>query len=343
MANVTMKDVAQKAGVSVSTVSHVVNNTRFVDAATREKVESAMKALAYVPNFLARSLRKKTTHTIGIIVSDIGNSFFTDIVKACEDEAYKLGYNTILCNSEENPEKEKMYLNILQQKQVDGIIMAPTGSNLELIEEIHINTPIVFVDRDIASLNIDYVGIKNFEAAYEAMEHLKGLGHKRIALLYSYEHISSTQERMQGYHQAVKDFNLDNDGNLLIKVKASSKTHESRKYIKAYLENNERPDCILVINNMLTIELISVLKELGLATPKDVAVFGITDFFWCWAFEPALSMVHVSQNDLGMHAVDLLIQNIDGKKEKVLKERIDFMLVIRDSCGAMKGPVRVIE
>ena len=221
--------------------------------------------------------------------------------------------------------------------------MAPTGGNLDLIKEINTNTPIVFVDRDIESLNIDYVGIKNFEAAYESMKHLVDLGHKRIALLYSYEHISSTQERMKGYHQAIKDFNLVDDDNLLIKVKASSKTHESREYIRAYLKNNERPDCILVINNMLTIELISVLKELGLASPQDIAVIGITDFYWCWAFEPALSMVHVSQNDLGMRAVDLLVENINGEKKGITKERIDFKLIIRDSCGAMKGPVRIIE
>lgn len=340
MDNITMKDVANEAGVSTSTVSHVINNTRFVEEGTRTRVEDAMRKLSYVPNSLARSLRRKSTHTIGIIISDIGNSFFTDIVRACEDEAYKEGYNTILCNSDEDPEKEKMYLNVLQQKQVDGIILSPTGGNKELISNIKKSIPIVFVDRYLEGMDNDYVGIENFQAAYKSVQHLNSLGHKEIAVLYNYSHLSSVMERIDGYKQAVKDFGLVADKNLFLPINDFGKSDETRDKIKNYLNNNPLPDCIFVLNNMLTIELISVLRELHYNCPEDLAIMGIVDFYWAWAFEPYLSMVHTSLYDIGRKSIDILISKIRKKNKKIMTIQVPVNLIIRNSCGAMKGPVR---
>ena len=341
MSNVTMQDVANKAGVSKSTVSHVINKTRTVDERTRKKVEEAMQSLSYVPNALARSLRRKSTHTIGIVISDIGNSFFTDMVRACEDAAYKDGYNTILCNSDEDPAKEQMYLNVLRQKQVDGIILSPTGKNEELISSLNTSgIPVVFVDRYMYGMDIDFVGMQNFQAAYKSVEHLYNLGHRKIAVMYTFGSLSSIKERIEGYKSALQDFGLKNDDGLFIQIDEFGKPTETRKKMKDYLKNHPLPDCIFVLNNFLTIELMSVLRELNYRCPQDLAIMGIVDFYWAWAFEPYLTMVHTPVYDIGRKAVDILVSKIRKKHKKTKRVEFPTELIIRDSCGAMNGPVR---
>ncbi|MFP4698181.1 MAG: LacI family DNA-binding transcriptional regulator [Eubacteriales bacterium] len=343
MKSVTMKDVAIEAGVSTSTVSHVINNTRFVEQRTKERVEEAMGKLSYVPNTLARSLRKKSTRTIGIIISDISNSFFTDIVRACEDKANMEGYNTILCNSEEDPEKEKMYLNVLQQKQVDGIIISPTGGNKNLISKIKKFIPIVFVDRYLNGIDNDYVGIDNYQAGYKAVRHLHNCGHKKIAVLYNFAHLSCVQERIEGYKQAVTDFNLEKDKDLFLPVNDVANCDDTRNKIISYLNNKHMPECIFVLNNTLAIELISVLRELQYKCPNDLAIMSVIDFYWAWAFQPYLSMIHTSVNDIGKKAIEILVSRIREEDKETVIFRTPVNLIVRDSCGALKGPVRLSE
>ena len=175
MGAVTMKDVAERAGVSATTVSHVINKTRFVSEEVRARVLQAMEELNYQPNAIARSLRQKATHTIGLIISDISNPFFTSLVRGVEDVANKKGYNLILCNTDEKPEKEQMYLHILRQKQVDGIIMAPTGGNYEYINDlVKKRFPIVFIDRYLDGIEAPAVLVNNEEGAYQATRNQLG-------------------------------------------------------------------------------------------------------------------------------------------------------------------------
>lgn len=344
MANVTMKDVANEAGVSTSTVSHVINNTRFVDEGTRKRVEDAMSKLSYVPNALARSLRRKSTNTIGIVVSDIGNSFFTNLVRACEDEAYKKGYNTILCNSDEDPKKEKMYLNVLQQKQVDGIILSPTGGNKELISIIEkSNIPIVFVDRFIKDMDIDFVGMDNFQAGYKSVQHLHKQGHKKIALMYSFGNISSVTERIDGYKHALKDVGIGIDEDLFMPINEFGKPLVIREKMKNYLEKKPAADCILVLNNYLMIELMRVLRSLNYKCPEDIAIMGFEDFYWASSFEPYLTMVNTPVFDMGHKAVEILVSKIHKKHKKTLRIQFPTEVIIRDSCGSNNGPGRFSE
>lgn len=339
MANTTMKDVANEAGVSTATVSHVINNTRFVDAGTRKQVEDAMQKLSYVPNALARSLRRKSTHTIGIVVADINNSFFTDLVRACEDEAYKNGYNAILCNSDERPEKEKMYLNILQQKQIDGIILSPTGGNKELIRSIEkSNIPIVFVDRYIKDMDIDFVGTNNYQIGYDCVQHLHSLGHKKIAIMYTSGNLTSVIDRIEGYKQAHKDLGMEIDEDLYISINEFGEPADIRTEMINYFENNSLPDSMIVINNLLTIELVSVLRKMNYRCPNDLAIVGVGDFSWAGSFEPYLTMTYMPVHDMGHKAVNILVSKIRKKNKEV--ERIEYptRLIIRDSCGAKNGP-----
>ena len=340
MPNVTMQDVAREANVSKSTVSHVINHTRTVDEKTRKTVEEAMAHLSYVPNALARSLRRKSTNTIGIVISDIGNSFFTDMVRACEDAAYKNGYNTILCNSDEDPGKERMYLNILQQKQVDGVILSPTGQNADLIRSLNgSGMPVLFVDRYIEGMDIDFVGMQNFQAAYKSVKHLYGLGHRKIALMYTFAFLSSIRERIDGYKQALQDFQIDFDEKLMIPIHEFGKPAEIREKIKEYLTGHPLPDCIFVLNNFLTIETIGVMRELKLKCPQDLAISGMVDFYWAWAFEPYLTMTHTPVYDIGSKAVEILISKIRNPDAQTQRVEFPTELIVRDSCGAMNGPV----
>lgn len=334
-----MVDVANEAGVSITTVSHVINQTRYVKKETRDKVLQSMKKLNYQPNALARSLRKKSTNTIGIVISDINNNFFTEIVRACEDNAYKNGYNIILCNTDEDPAKEELYINILLSKQVDGIIISPTCCNTEYMGRlISSRKPVVFIDRFIEGLEVDFVGINNVRATYDAVNHLVKMGHKRIALVSSKENLSSISERIEGYKQAILKNMLEYDEDLFIHIDGGeSKPEEVRKKMVDFLKNNELPDCILSLNNIMTLGVVSALKDTGLKCPEDVAIMGIGDFYWAGSFEPNITAMKLPAYEIGYKATKILLSKIKKSNKNITSNKLPAQLIVRSSCGSGKS------
>ena len=200
MARISIKDVAERAGVSTATVSHVVNGTRFVREETRQKVLDAIETLHYQPSAIARGLATNSTQTVGLIISDIANPFFTAVARGVEDETNQQGYHTIFCNTDEDPAREDDYLRLLSARQIDGLIIAPTGVYSErLLRMYEAEIPIVLIDRQAPGLDVPIVGVDNEAGAYEATRYLIELGHRQIAVLVGMETISTQRARFQGY------------------------------------------------------------------------------------------------------------------------------------------------
>ncbi len=341
MANI--HDVARRAGVSVATVSHVINESRFVSAPTRKKVLAAVAELNYRRDGIARSLRRAKTGTIGVLISDITNPFFSDLVRGIEDAIYdrKDGHNFILCNTEEDDAKELLYLNVLLEKRVDGMIIAPAGgSGAELKAIIASGVPMVFVDRAIAGVDADSVGVNNREAAREAVAHMIRLGHRSIAVMRAQLRADTIEDRVAGYRDALAEAGLAIDPSL--SPVSVSTIAAAQQVGRDLLAGAGRPDAVFCTNNFMTLGLMQAVTEAGLDCPRDIAVVGFDDFPWSTAFRPRLTAVAQPSYQIGVEAVGLLFDRILGRRQGApVRLTLKASLIVRDSCGDKRRPTAV--
>ncbi len=333
----TMKDVAKHAGVSISTVSHVINKTRYVEPETREKVYQAIKTLGYRPNILASSLRKRVTNTIGLIISNITNLFYPEVVRGVEDLLAKYNYNLILCNSDEDVEKEKNYIEVLFSRRVDGLIITPSKSsetreNLDLFREK--NIPIVLVDRKIEGLEEDVVLADNIEGTYEAISYLVSLGHKRIGIITGPLDTTTGCERLEGYLKALEDKGIKKDDNLI--YEGDFKEEGGYKGVEALLNINNPPTAIFTSNNLMALGALKKITELGLKIPQDLSLISFDDMDWFPYFSPPLTAVYQPAYELGETAVKLLFERLKRGRKKRKEVRLPTKLIIRESCAPPK-------
>lgn len=329
----TMNDVAKAAGVSVASVSRVINNSGYVSPELRARILNAMEELKYYPNAIARSLATKKTKTLGLLISNVMNPFFTAVVRGIEDSAHARGYNLILCNTDENPQKERNYLGVLCSRQVDGLIITPCEKNSEYIAAlVEAGTHVVLLDRSMSNTNADYVGIDNEAAAYVATEHLLSLGNSRIGLVAGAPMVSTGRDRVAGYRRALADQGVDSDDNL---VKFTDFKEESG-YEKTLelLSLHDPPTAIFATNNLLTLGALRAVSALGLSIPGDVALVGFDDIPWGQFVSPPLTTVVQPAYRLGKEAGSLLIDRCSGIETGPPKSIvIDTYLEIRESCG----------
>jgi LacI family transcriptional regulator len=212
----TMRDVADHAGVSISTVSHVINETRPVSEELQRRVSQAMQELGYQPNLLARGLRRGETFTIGVVVPDSANPYFAEVTRGIEDTSFDRGYSVILCNSDGDPRKEEMYANLLSEKRVDGIVFVTAGLRTDHFAQLQKQElPVVLVDRDIRDSDLDVVLSDNHRGGLIATRHLLGLGHRRIACIAGPAHLLPSAERLEGYHRALQEAGVARDERLV--------------------------------------------------------------------------------------------------------------------------------
>lgn len=311
----TMKDVARMAGVSVTTVSHVINQSRVVNPDTQEKVMAAIAALHYKPNALARDLRKKSTKTIGLIISDLDNEYFTQIVRVFEKTAMAFGYNCILCNTDENPEKEKLYLNIFVQKQIDGLILVPTCKNAELIAQfVSSGLPVVMVDRYVPGINAPYVGIDNYHAAFQAVCALTAVGCRRIDFFCSDPELSAIQERIAAYRDAMHIYAHDVSEAEFCYLTGSTRD-EIVPQLEAYYAARTLPDAIFVAGNKPLLSVFSYFHEKGIRCPEDVRIIGFGNSRWAADFQPGISLCCPDVQQIGSAAINLLMEWILALEE----------------------------
>jgi LacI family transcriptional regulator len=326
----TIREVAEKAGVSPTTVSHVVNHTRYVSDEVRNRVELAMSELNYRPNALARSLRRGETLTFGLVLPDSANPFFAEIGRAIESSAFEYGYSVILCNTENDIDKERLYTEVLENKQVDGLIFVASGEDREAISEIaNKGLPLVVVDRDMGSLELDTVTTDNFQGGLIATQHLLSLGHRLIGCITGPSNITPSADRVTGYRLALQQAGLLVDESLLVR----GDFHPASGYQGALhlLQRHPRPTAIFACNDMMAIGAIRAASQLGLRVPGDVSIIGFDEIELGSYTNPPLTSVSQPKQEIGQLTVNLLLDRIQDPSIPPRREVLPARLVIRES------------
>jgi LacI family transcriptional regulator len=333
---VTIKEVAKRAGVSTATVSRVLNNNPRVTPAHRQAVLKAVSELNYRRDRIARNLRVRRSQIIGLIISDIQNPFFTSVVRGVEDIAYKNDYTVLLCNSDEDPLKERLYLDVMISERAAGVIISPaseTGNHSQAVLKAGI--PVVALDRRMLDLEVDTVIVDNFDGAYRAVCHLLNLGHRRIGFIGGPPQITTARERKEGYMSALGEQGITPDPSL---VKAGDfKLAGGYRAACEILEIENPPTAIFAANNLTTLGALNSIHEKKLRIPQDIAIVGFGDMPWATSLNPSLTAVAQPTYELGRMAADLLLQRIEDRDREVIEVRLGSRLIIRNSCGQADG------
>lgn len=331
----TIADVARKAGVSVSTVSHVVNGTRRVAPDTARAVEAAIASLSYRPNIMARSLKAASTRSVGIAISSISNPYFSDIICAIEAECARLGMMVFLSDTEDDPDRELDVVMALHQRRVDGIILAPSPDPgrraLAYLREVGL--PCVLVDR-MPDPAFDQVGINNREAMRNLVERVSARGHRRIGYVGGNPGFATTLERIAGYREGLAGAGGAIDERLL--VTGSATTNSAMQAAERLLDLDQPPTALVGGNNLATIGIMKAITRRGLRVPKDISIVGFDDFEWADCFEPRLTLVAQPCVEIGRRAAFLLMERIavpEGVRRTI---QLDAVMIERESCGRPK-------
>lgn len=328
----TIVDVARRAGVSVSTVSHVVNGTRHVNPETQKSVEAAIAEIGYMANSLARALKRASTDSVGIAISAMTNPYFSDIICAIETECARLGLMVFLCDTQDDPVQELKVVQALRQRRVDGIILASSGERdgpaIAYLRDQKI--PFVLVDR-LFALPCDQVGVDNKGAMQGLVAHLIEHGHSRIGYVRGQPGFSTGMERLAGYRAALKSAGLAFDAALV--TPPSSRTEAAAAATAALLRLERPPTAIAAGNNMALIGAMHALREKGLSVPGDMALAGFDDFEWADYFEPRLTVVAQPCEAIGREAAALLVERIRDMHGQPRTIRLKTKLILRTSCG----------
>ncbi|WP_225831479.1 LacI family DNA-binding transcriptional regulator [Streptomyces sp. NK08204] len=343
----TMADVARSAGVSVATVSHVLNGTRPVLPHTRQAVLDAVDALGYTPNGLARALVTSRTRSIGLAVSVIGNPYFTEIVHGVEAAALEAGYSLLIADPHDDPEHERKVVRLLHERRVDGMIVAPSASAHHLVSYLHRHAvPTVFLDRVVTETDapvhgaprFDQVCAESAEPTARLVTHLAGLGHRRIGLVAGMPGLSTTSERIAGYRQGLAAAGLAYDDGLL--VSGNSGSAGAERATAALLALPNVPTALVTANNAMTIGALRALRRQHLSVPDDIALCCFDDFPWADLFSPRLTAIAQPSREIGTQAVRILLDRLAEPDRAARTLRLPCAFVHRTSCGCPEQPAR---
>jgi LacI family transcriptional regulator len=327
----TIIEVARRAGVSVSTVSHVVNGTRYVSPATARSVNEAIAAIGYLPNSLARALKRASTSSVGLAISAISNPYFSDIICAVETECARLGMMVFLSDTQDDPDKELAVVQALHQRRVDGIILAPSAAPEPALRYLSGRAlPCVLVDR-LPDERFDQVGVENIRAIRALIDHVVSFGHRRIGFVAGHPGFATTLERVEGFRAALIANGLDFEPDYV--ATGSATTVAASAAAHALLSLPAPPTALVTGNNLTTVGVMRAVRERGLAVPADLSLVGFDDFEWADYFEPRLTLLAQPCSELGRQAAALLVERIgspDGERRTV---RLEPTLRLRGSCG----------
>lgn len=327
----SIRDVAQRANVSTATVSHVINRTRYVSPELTERVQAVMLELSYHPDAVARSLRRRETLTIGLLVPNVEIPFFAAVTHSVERAAADRGYNIILCNSEWQQNKELNQLQELIARQVDGLICISPGMNAARVAlVIDAGTPVVTFERPMLDAGLDAVGIDNHNGAYQGTQHLLALGHRRIAAITGLTISSLSDERLQGYRAALSDAGLQFDSSFVYPGDYLPET--GRQAVEHFLSLPKKPTAIFAFNDMMALGVLQALSEQGLHVPQDMAVLGFDGILLSRYMCPALTTVKQPIEGMGQLAVELLLKRIRNQGSTQAQYiKLEPELIIRES------------
>lgn len=326
----TIRQVADRAGVSIATVSHVLNDTRYVSDELRERVLQAMRELSYQRNGLARSLRSGKSHTIGLVLPDSSNPYFAEIARAVQDAAYELGYSLLLCNTDGDLEKEATYGSLLIEKQVDGVILIAAGASGEHIAELQrCAIPIAVVDRDSPDVAADSVQIDNRQGGELAARHLLELGHRRIACIAGPLDVYPSYDRVYGYMDALRAAGIEIDPELI--VNSNFRANGGYQAAGRLLAQSALPTAIFACNDLMAMGAIGAIVDHGLRCPADIAVVGFDDIQLSQYTNPALTTVAQPKQEMGRQAARLLLERMQAPALPIRTIELAARLVVRRS------------
>ena len=329
---VTIEDVARRAGVSTATVSRVIAGKPYVRDVLRIRVQDAIQALNYRPSRVARSLRVQRSSIIGLIISDIQNPFFTSVVRAVEDVAQQQGFSVMLCNSDECPEKEAAYIDLLLDEQVSGLIVSPAASDNEIYHRLaEAQVPVVVIDRRVESSPVDMVVADNTQAAFEVVSHLITNGYRRIGAGLGVPNASTGAERYEGYVRALTAHGIEVDPTRVRRGMPRSNFGHTLTLELLRLDNP--PDAIFTGNNLLTIGALRAIDELGLRIPEDVALAAFDEMEWMFLVKPALTVVAQPTYAMGKKAAELLLQRIADPSRPPQEILLQPTIKVHESSG----------
>ncbi|MEU3511814.1 LacI family DNA-binding transcriptional regulator [Streptomyces longwoodensis] len=339
----TMADVARHAGVSVATVSHVLNDTRPVLPHTRQAVLDAIEVLGYTPNTLARSLVTARTRSIGLAVSAISNPYFTEILQGVEASALEHGYGLLIADPHDDPEHERTVVQLLHERRVDGVIVAPSAEPSALLAYLtRHRVPAVLLDRTVDvpagapaeaadAPRFDQVCAENTEPTSRLVTHLAERGHRRIALVAGLPGLSTTTERISGYRLGLAAAGLPYDERLL--VHGDSASEGAQRATAGLLSLAVPPTALVTGNNAMTIGALRALRDRDLSVPDDLALCCFDDFAWADLFSPRLTAIAQPGREIGAEAVRVLLERLDAPRRPARTVRLPCAFVHRTSCG----------
>ena len=338
----TIKDVAKRAGVSVGTVSNVLSGLVNVGADRRTRVHTAIERLDYHPNYIARSLKAQSTKTLGLIVSDITNPFFAQLVRGAEDFAFQHGYLLTTFNTDEQVEREKQILSVLRSRRTDGVmlVVAPSAegdvSHIRKTEEY--GTPIVCLDRIPPGVMLDSISVDNVAGAQLCVRHLIGRGYRRIGIITGGLTLQTARDRLEGYKAALREAGIEPDPELILE--GNFRQASGYRLGKSLLLLHNPPTALFVSNGMMMVGVVQALEETGFHCPGDIALVCFDDLPFSDVFKPHLTSLVQPAYQMGYEAAQLLIQRLQGKVKS--RKRVTIRLVpelkIRESTIGNRAP-----
>jgi LacI family transcriptional regulator len=327
-----MADVAHRAGVSMSTVSHVLNKTRTVAPETIQAVNDAIDELGFIPNILARALVRARTSTIGVALSAITNIYFGEVVRGMQAECTRSGYFLFLTDTADQPEHQLEVIRALHERRVDGMVLAhipdPDNRAVRYLEKHKV--PVIFVDRAIDG-QFDQVLVENRKAMQSLVTHLTGHGHKRIGLVSGLKGLATSIERIQGYQAGLKAAGLPFDERFL--ECGESEIDPAYEAVLRLMQLPRPPTAIISANNQMTLGMVRALKAINRRIPKDIAIAAFDDFEWADSFDPTLTALAQPCQEMGIQAIKLLLRRIKTPQRRPVKIVLEPELRIRHSCG----------
>ena len=330
MKYITLKMVAEKAGVSVNTASRAINNKSDINEETKKRMLKVAQELGYVRNGTAVALRTRKTRTIGVVIADNRNPFYAEVLNGMEEAAREKNYHIILANTQRDYKKEEEAINLLLAKRVDGLLITPVQDRDDDIKNlINANIPFVVVGRDFENIEVDAVYNDEVKGGFLATEYLIKKGHKRIALINGFLHKSPAKGRLEGYKKALNKYRISLDESLI--SVGDINIEDGYERTKQMLEKDLNFTAIFVYNDMMAFGAMQAIKKKGLRIPEDIGLVGYDDIPFSSLISPSLTTIRLKKQDLGSESVELLLSRINDRRKKPKKVILDVELIVRET------------
>lgn len=331
----TIYDIAREAGVSIATVSKVINDKGKISQERRREIVAIMERLKYQPSVIASALTGKHTYTIGLLIPDIANPFFGEVARAVEDRGHLLGYSVIICSTDNKDERIEQYISMLKQKRVDGIMIGTGIENTDILRNLSSSMPIVVIGREVPGVPLHTVVADDWDGGRLAAEHLLSLGHRRLAILSENSSISSSRERVRGFMMKLKEEGLEITDDLVRLCK--HRMEDGKREAAELLARDDRPTALFCCNDLLAVGALQAAKEAGVRVPSELSIVSFDNTILASVTDPPLTSIAQSMEQLGAVAVDLLLKEF-GQTQTV-KERIALRteLIVRNSTASFSS------